>query len=114
MEKEVKKGFKDLAIHHCDGKPSLAIIDPDFLNSVATILDFGDKKYEPGNWLKGGSFTSFINSALRHIEKFNKGEYLDEESGLSHLAHAACNLMFLDNWVRNEVGLDDRRFVKRD
>jgi len=31
----------------------------------------------------------------RHLNSHHAGEYFDQESGLTHLAHAACNLIFL-------------------
>jgi hypothetical protein len=41
---------------------------------------------------------------------WNDGESVDPETGISHLAHAACNLLFLlDYEARNMVDFDDRR-----
>jgi hypothetical protein len=36
------------------------------------------------------------------------GEDFDPESGLSHLAHAACNLMMLQEFEYTKPLLDDR------
>ena len=49
-----------------------------------------------------------IDATLRHIHKFNKGEDNDVDSGLSHLAHARCNLAFLLDYTQNHPELDDR------
>jgi hypothetical protein len=37
-----------------------------------------------------------------------RGEDTDPETGLSHLAHAGCCLMFLMEYQRNSWGTDDR------
>jgi hypothetical protein len=36
------------------------------------------------------------------------GERLDPESGLPHLYHAACCLMFLARYEQDNLGTDDR------
>jgi hypothetical protein len=45
---------------------------------------------------------------MRHIMAFNDGEDKDPESGLSHLAHAACCIMFLLEFEKTHQELDDR------
>ena len=37
----------------------------------------------------------YIAAAMRHFEAYRKGEFIDAESGMPHLWHCACNLMFL-------------------
>ena len=37
---------------------------------------------------------------MRHLIAWRKGELIDPESKLPHLAHAGCNLIFL-NWQDN-------------
>jgi hypothetical protein len=45
---------------------------------------------------------------MRHLHAFNDGEDKDPESGLSHLAHASCCLMFLLEFEKTHQELDDR------
>jgi len=45
---------------------------------------------------------------LRHLTAWWAGEDLDPESGLHHLAHAACCLMFLLEYTQTHTELDDR------
>ena len=49
-----------------------------------------------------------LAAAMRHIMAFNDGEDKDPESGLSHLAHAACCIMFLLEFEKTHPELDDR------
>lgn len=62
---------------------------------VAKVLTFGAEKYDEHNWRKLENLQNrYTSGALRHIFAHNDGEQLDEESGLSHLAHAICCLLF--------------------
>lgn len=83
------------------GKLRHDLIPPEAEKALAEVLTFGAAKYEPDSWrdVKDGK-RRYMAAALRHINAHRMGEELDEESGLSHLAHALTNLAFL-------VALDD-------
>lgn len=91
-------------------KPRLELIDPLFTEELARILTFGAKKYESENWRKGIKYTRIIASIKRHILEFEKGNNLDNETGLSHVVHAACNTMFLYWYTLNRKEFDDRYY----
>lgn len=111
-------------LRYNSGKPPLSLIPTAWLTAVnggdyfsypsrltvavARVLDFGAKKYSANNWRKGGSWLSVLDCAFRHITWYQSGEENDKESGLSHLAHAACNIAFLLEFVDQESGQDDR------
>lgn len=80
------------------GKPTYDLIAPDFLDGIATVLEFGARKYEAHNWAKGIKYSRFFSAMMRHLWAFWRGEALDEETGLHHLYHAACCLMFLSHY----------------
>lgn len=90
------------------GKPSIGLIDQYALWELAKVLDYGKHKYDAHNWRKGIQWQRTIDAALRHVLAFNGGEDFDPESGLPHLAHAMCNLMFLLNFTETHPELDDR------
>ncbi|SDT46837.1 hypothetical protein SAMN05192545_3911 [Maribacter dokdonensis] len=46
------------------------------------------------NWKKGFKPGENMESALRHAFAYMKGEEIDPESGLKHLAHLMCCVMF--------------------
>ena len=73
------------------------------VESVGKVLTFGASKYEPNNWqnVEDGE-DRYYAAALRHLVAYRKGEEKDPESGLSHLEHAACNIMFLLHFERKE------------
>ena len=95
------------------GKPSLALLPAKTLIEIAKVLDFGKAKYSAHNWRKGFSYTETLSSAQRHLAEWQEGEGTDRESGLSHLAHAACNLLFLIEFELTNTGTDDRYKKRR-
>lgn len=64
------------------------------LEAVAEVLTYGAKKYADNSW-QGVEPKRYIAAMHRHLNKYYRGEGCDEESGLSHMAHAACNALFL-------------------
>lgn len=89
-------------------KPPLDLLPTIPLVEISRVLEYGAEKYGPNNWRKGLAWSRLIAAALRHLTAFNDGEDLDEESGLSHLAHAACCIMFLQEYKKTHPDLDDR------
>jgi len=59
-----------------------------------------------GNWKKEPVEGNNINSALRHLTAYSDGEKLDPESGVQHLGHAMCRIMFeiYHNGKEEELG----------
>lgn len=90
------------------GKPPVGLLDPFALSTMAQIMSFGSQKYGRFNWRNGLVFSRFYDAALRHIFAFIDGEDLDPESGLPHLGHAMCNLMFLLRTQKERPDFDDR------
>lgn len=99
---------KDQATKHDGQKVMVELVEPGFVVEVGRVLTFGARKYAPNNWRKGLPWSRTLGATLRHLFAWAKGEEADPESGLPHLAHAACNLMFLMEWSRTGSGEDDR------
>lgn len=77
-------------------KPRMNLIPPSAELLLAQVLTYGAKKYAPDNWRKvPEAETRYIAAAMRHINAYRSGEWLDEESNLPHLAHAMCCLAFI-------------------
>jgi len=73
------------------------------LHSVAEVLTFGVRKYDENNWQHVRPTRRYYRAALGHIYARALGEYNDPETGLPHLAHAACCILFL---LSNDLGHD--------
>lgn len=86
MKYDADKPRMDLLLSGC----------PLALEAVSSILTFGAKKYSAHSWqtVERGD-ERYLAALLRHLTAHAKGEKLDPESGISHLAHAACNAMFI-------------------
>jgi hypothetical protein len=97
---------------HDTGKPSLSVIarlfPEDALIEVGKVLEFGERKYGAWNWLNGFNWLRIVDSSLRHLFAWVKGEDRDPESGLLHLAHLNCNVIFLLTFQLRGIGKDDR------
>jgi len=63
------------------------------LDEVLAVLEFGAKKYAPDNW-KHVEGSRYDDALLRHIQAYMGGELNDPETGLHHLAHATCCILF--------------------
>ena len=91
------------ATKHDQGKVRYEFIDPMFLEDVAKVLTFGAQKYGDWNFKKGLESGRVYSALMRHIEAWRKGEKVDAETGITHLAHAAVNLMFLHYFDRTTL-----------
>jgi hypothetical protein len=94
------------------GKLPVNLLSSEALLQTAAVLKFGADKYHAHNWRDGFAWSRPLAAAMRHLLAFNDGEDCDPESGLSHLAHAACCIMFLLEFEKTHPELDDR--YKRD
>jgi hypothetical protein len=91
-----------------DGKPPFDLLDPEFLSGVAAVLAFGATKYGRHNWRCGIACSRLYAALQRHLNAFWAGEDCDPETGLMHLHHAGCCLMFLAWTAAHRRDLDDR------
>jgi hypothetical protein len=90
------------------GKVPLELLPPEALTEIAKVLAFGAEKYGRHNWRKGMAWSRLIGAILRRLFAWMLGEDKDPESGLSHLSHAGCDLLFLLTYELTESGTDDR------
>ena len=71
------------------------MLPPKSILEVGKVLTYGADKYDAENWRKVDDLQNrYTSAALRHIFAHMDGEEADEETGLSHLAHAMCCLLF--------------------
>jgi hypothetical protein len=101
--------LKNDAGNKFDGnKNRLDLLSIQAMNGIAEVLTFGCKKYGDRNWEKGLSFSRVFGALLRHLFAWWIGKNNDDETGLNHLDHAACCLMFLQHFTKTKTGNDDR------
>lgn len=103
-----------------EGKLRYDLQPPLAMEEFIKVMTYGAKKYtfkdENGkvtydgslDWRKGMSWRSVIASLKRHLAAFERGEDIDEESGLYHIAHLMANASFLLEYYKIYPQGDDR------
>jgi len=103
-------------IKHDETKTPWALLPFDAVEAVVEVLRFGAKKYGDRNWEQGEGFlySRLYSAAMRHLTAWWGGQDADPETGCSHLAHAACCILFLLAYrLRGQHESDDRPRYKR-
>ena|ERR1017187_2719599 len=98
LKEHAKAILSAVGVKHDAGKSDLTAIayHPNALAKLAAVLDYGAKKYARNNWSKVPNLESrYLAACIRHVFARARGEKLDPESGLPHLAHAMCCLAFI-------------------
>ena len=90
------------------GKPPMGLLSTAALTKIAEVMAFGAQKYSAHQWRSGIEWQRLLDAALRHLLAFNDGQDVDEETGLSHLAHLGCCIMFLLEFEKTHPELDNR------
>lgn len=78
------------------GKLQLTLVPRGIIREIAKVRMYGNEKYgDPDNW-KNVEPERYRDAAFRHFLAYlDDPGGVDEESGLSHLSHLACNIAFL-------------------
>lgn len=90
------------------GKLRYDLIPPFALEELARVFSYGAEKYGARNWEAGLDWGRLFAAAQRHLWSWWAGEDADEETGISHLAHAAWNCLALLEFARTHPERDDR------
>lgn len=91
-----KIGYNKTDAKADSGKPQLTLVPRKMLPMIAKVREYGTKKYgDPENWRQVEK-ERYRDAAFRHLLSYlDDPKGTDEESGLPHLAHLACNIAFL-------------------
>ena len=84
-----------------DLKSRVDLLSPSFLIDMGKVMQMGINKYFENSW-KQMPVTADYAAAMRHLLMFRSGELRDTESDLSHLVHAAVQIMFLYEMTKNK------------
>lgn len=81
-----------------NGKPPLHLVPTQITYDVAEVRVYGNNKYPeggPDNW-KDVDPIEYIDAAYRHLlAEIEEPGSIAKDSGITHLAHLACNVAFL-------------------
>lgn len=91
------------------GKAPWHLFPWDAARQVVAVLAFGATLYGERNWETGISYSRVYSALMRHMTAWWERDPADKDTGLSHLAHAGCCVLFLIAYeVRRMTGFDDR------
>ena len=97
---------KDQSAKADKGKLELSLVNPQLVKAVAEVRMYGTEKYgDSENWRKVEP-KRYVDALYRHLLAYIEGNEVDEESGLSHLSHMACNISFLldEDYLKEHKG----------
>jgi len=95
-------------VKYDDQKRRFDLIPYDALEEIIKVLEAGAEKYSDHNWSRGCVWSRYWSATMRHVTAWWMGESADQETGLSHLAHAGCCILFLLAFELRNAGTDDR------
>ena len=85
------------------GKLKLSLVPMQIVRDIAEVRMYGIQKYtDPDNW-KRVEKQRYIDALLRHTLLYLEDpDGVDEESGIPHYKHMACNMAFICALENNE------------
>lgn len=105
---DINSTAKGTGARYNKGKPDFSLIPLSTMEDEAQVWMYGKEKYKAWNWAKGMDWDVPYASAMRHLMAWQKGEDIDPESGLPHLAHVMCNIRMLTLYAKTYPEGDTR------
>ena len=104
-----------------NGKLQISLVPMQINKDIAEVRMYGTNKYNsPNNWLII-EMQRYVDALLRHLIAFiEDNNSVDEESGIPHYKHAATNMAFIcemmredwperrDNLIKSDPSLQER------
>lgn len=107
-ERDLERSSRLTATKHDAAKPRHSLLPPHAIDAIIAVLEFGAARYGERNWMGGMKWSRCFDAAMRHLWRWFRGEDIDPDSGLPHLAHAIVSLMFLIDYQATNTNGDDR------
>lgn len=86
-------------VKHNQGKTEWHLLPMWVMEYVVRVLMHGAIKYSSDNWKLCKNPDTYFDACVRHLNRYQQGRLIDPDSGLPHLSHAICCLIF-------QLGLD--------
>jgi len=63
---------------------------------ISDVMAYGAGRYGAESWRHVPEWRDrYFSALMRHWDEYRQGNLIDPDSGLSHMAHFACNALFL-------------------
>ena len=102
MTDETKEHFRRLNDHYDQkakadaGKLQIHLVPVQIIRDIAEVRMYGNKKYGDTDSWRQVSPERYRDALARHFLAYLEDpDSVDDESGIKHLKHMACNLAFL-------------------
>ena len=105
---DINSTAKGSGARYNSGKADFSLIPLNTLEDEARVWEYGTRKYNAWNWAKGMPWSVPYACAMRHLSAWQRGEEIDPESNLPHLAHVMCNIRMLILYAKTYPEGDDR------
>ena len=90
------------------GKAKLTLVPTQIIFDIARVREYGLKKYGTSESWKSVDIQRYRDATYRHFLAYlNDPSGVDEESGLPHLWHMACNIAFLCEMEHKSLNTND-------
>lgn len=77
-----------------EGKLQYSLLDFESIDELVRVMMVGSKKHGAFSYKKFDKHL-FVDALMRHCTSYLKGEEMDQEDNLSHMAHAMANCMII-------------------
>ena len=78
------------------GKPRVTLVPLEIIKDIARIREYGLAKYGDAESWKSVEVERYRDALFRHLISYIENPTgIDDESGMPHLWHVACNVAFL-------------------
>lgn len=99
--------MNDQTIKADAGKPRLSLVPPEIIRDIARIREYGIAKYGTAESWREVEPQRYRDAMFRHLLAYIEDpQGVDEESGLPHLWHLACNAAFLCEMEKEKYGTE--------
>lgn len=92
-----------------NGKPKLTLVPRQIIYDICEVREYGNKKYhDPDNW-RNVEIERYRDALFRHFMAYlDDPDGVDEESGIPHYKHMACNMAFICEMEKKRRYLKNR------
>lgn len=91
------------------GKAPMQLIPPVAEELMARVLEGGNLKYGAWNWRdRPIAIQTYVGAIMRHTAAIRRGEDIDTESGLPHMAHIMATAAIVLDATEHQTLIDDR------
>ena len=90
------------------GKSRVDLIPSGPLLDLGLVCAHGAMRHDDNNWRLGMNWSRLLAALHRHYLKYNAGQTIDPETGISHMIAVAWNALVLAEYEHTHPERDDR------